>query len=75
MIEAKRLTNYKGAFVGTFSEYPEYLAKKTITNFTDLNLGEGLRIFTSVHLSDSGLFNLLNGFDFYFRWCDSENQQ
>jgi len=45
----------------------------TIKNCTDLNLGKGLCIFTLVHLPDSGLFNLLNGFDFYFRWC--ENQQ
>ena len=58
-----------------FSEYPEYLACDYKKNCTDLNLGEGLCIFTSVHLPDSGLFNLLNGFDFYFRWCDSENQQ
>ena len=31
----------------------------------DLNLGEGLCIFTSFHFPDSGLY-LLNGFDFYF---------
>ena len=29
------------------------------------NLGEGLRIFTSFHFPDSGLY-LSNGFDFYF---------
>ena len=33
--------------------------------FSDLNLGEGLGIFTSFHFPDSGLY-LLNGFDFYF---------
>ena len=32
---------------------------------SDLNLGEGLCIFTSFHFPDSG-FYLLNGFDFYF---------
>ena len=32
---------------------------------SDLNLGEGLCIFTSFHFPDSGLY-LLNGFDFYF---------
>ena len=32
---------------------------------SDLNLSEGLCIFTSFHFPDSG-FNLLNGFDFYF---------
>ena len=32
---------------------------------SDLNLGEGLSIFTSFHFADSGLY-LLNGFDFYF---------
>ena len=45
---------------------------------SDLNLGEGLCIFTSFHFRDSG-FNLLNGFDFYFKfyfeWRDTENQQ
>ena len=32
---------------------------------SDLNLGEGLCICTSLHSSDSGLY-LLNGFDVYF---------
>ena len=32
---------------------------------SDLNLGEGLCIFTSFHFSDSGLY-LFNGCDFYF---------
>ena len=32
---------------------------------SDLNLGEGLCIFTSFHFPDFGLY-LLNGFDFYF---------
>ena len=32
---------------------------------SDLNLGEGLCIFTSFHYPDSGLY-LLNAFDFYF---------
>ena len=41
---------------------------------SDLNLGEGLCICTSFHLPDSGLY-LLNGFDFYFHWRDTENQQ
>ena len=31
---------------------------------SDLNLGEGLCIFTSLHFPDSGL-NVLNGFDFW----------
>ena len=31
-------------------------------------------MFTFFHFPDSGLY-LLNGFDFYFRWRDSENQQ
>ena len=31
----------------------------------DLNLGEGLFIFTSFHFRDSGLY-LSNGFHFYF---------
>ena len=44
-------------------------------NCTDLNLGGGPCIFTSVRLPDSVVFNLLNGFNFYFRWCDSKNQQ
>jgi len=34
-------------------------------NYCDLNLGEGLFIFTFFLFSDSGLY-LLNGFDFYF---------
>ena len=33
--------------------------------FSALNLGEGLRICTSFHFTDSGLY-LWNGFDFYF---------
>ena len=44
---------------------------------SDLNLGEGLCMFTSFHFPDSGLY-LLNGFDFfkiYFKWRDTENQQ
>ena len=32
---------------------------------SDLNLGEGLCICTSIHFPDSGLY-LLNGFDFDF---------
>ena len=32
---------------------------------SDLNLGEGLCIFTSFHFPDSGLY-LFNGCDFYF---------
>ena len=32
---------------------------------SDLNLGEGLCIFTSFNFPDSGIY-LLNGFDFYF---------
>ena len=42
-------------------------------NCTDLNLGEGLCIFTFFYFPDSRL-DLLNGFDFYFWWRDSENQ-
>ena len=44
---------------------------------SDLNLGEGLCIFTSFHFQDSGLY-LLNGFDFilvYSEWRDTENQK
>ena len=40
---------------------------------TDLNLGEGLCIFTFFYFPDSRL-DLLNGFDFYFWWRNSENQ-
>ena len=50
---------------------PPILHKK---NYCDLNLGESLCILTSFLFSDSGL-NLLNGFDFDFEWCDTENQQ
>ena len=47
-------------FVKTFLRIPR------IRNITsDLNLGEGLCIFTSFHFPDSGLY-LLDGFDFYF---------
>ena len=42
-------------------------------NCTDLNFGEGLCIFTFFYFPDSRL-DLLNGFDFYFWWRDSENQ-
>ena len=44
---------------------------------SDLNLGEGICICTSLHFRDSGLYPL-NGFDFffiYFEWRDTENQQ
>ena len=43
----------------------------------DLNLGEGLRIFTSFHFPDSGLC-LSKGFEFiliHFEWHVSKNQQ
>ena len=40
----------------------------------DLKLGESLCIFTFFLFSESGL-HLLNGFDFYFEWRDTENQQ
>ena len=43
----------------------------------DLNLGEGLCIFTSFHFPDSGLC-LSKGFEFiliHFEWHDSKNQQ
>ena len=53
----------------TFS--PHILHKK---NCYDLKLGESLCIFTFFLLSESGL-HLLNGFDFYFEWRDTENQQ
>ena len=43
-------------------------------NYCDLNLGESLCILTFFLFSDSGL-NLLNGFDFYLEWRDTENQQ
>ena len=41
-------------------------------NCTDQSLGESLNIFTSFHFPDSGI---LNGFDFYLIWRDTENQQ
>ena len=46
-------------------------------NYCDLTLGESLCILTFFLFSDSGfnLFNLFNGFDFYFEWRDTENQQ
>ena len=50
---------------------PYILHKK---NFYDLNLGESLSIFTFFLFSESGLY-LSNGFDFYFEWCNNENQQ
>ena len=50
---------------------PHILHKK---KYCDLNLGESLCILTFFLFSDSGL-NLLNGFDFYFEWHDTENQQ
>ena len=43
-------------------------------NCYDLKLGESLCIFTFFLFSESGL-HLLNGFDFYFEWRDTENQQ
>ena len=43
-------------------------------NCYDLKLGESLCIFTFFLFSESGLY-LLNGFDFYFEWRDTENQQ
>ena len=39
----------------------------------DLNLGESLCIFTFLLFPNSGRF-LLNGFDFYLIWRDTENQ-
>ena len=42
-------------------------------NCTDLNLGEGLCIFTFFYFPDSRL-DLLNDIDFYFWWRDRENQ-
>ena len=47
-------------------------------NCCDLNLGEGLCIFTFFLFSDSGLYQLNAVFTFiliYFEWCDTENQQ
>ena len=51
--------------------YPHILQKK---NCCDLNHGEILCIVTFFHsiFSDSGL-HLLNSFDFYFEWRDTEN--
>ena len=49
--------------------FPHILHKE---NYCDL--GESLCILTFLLFSDSGL-NLLNGFDFYFEWRDTENQQ
>ena len=43
-------------------------------NYCDLKLCESLCIFTFFLFSESGLY-LLNGFDFYFEWRDTENQQ
>ena len=43
-------------------------------NCYDLKLGESLCIFTFFLFSESGLYQL-NGFDFYFDWRDTENQQ
>ena len=43
-------------------------------HYCDLKLGESLCIFTFFLFSESGLY-LLNGFDFYFEWRDTENQQ
>ena len=48
---------------------PHILQKK---NCCDLNLGESLCIVTFFLFSDSGL-HLLNSFDFYFEWRDTEN--
>ena len=50
---------------------PHILHKK---NCCDLKLGESLCIFTFFLFSESGLY-LLNGFDIYFEWRDTENQQ
>ena len=50
---------------------PHILHKK---NCYDLKLGESLCIFTFFLFSESGLY-LLNGFNFYFEWRDTENQQ
>ena len=49
---------------------PYILQKK---NCFDLNLGESLCIVTFL-FSDSGL-HLVNSFDFYFEWRDTEDQQ
>jgi hypothetical protein len=43
-------------------------------NRTDLNLCEVVYVSIIYHVPDSWL-NLLNGYDFYFWWRDSENQQ
>ena len=48
--------------------------RKLDENFRDLKLGESLCIFIFFLFSESGLY-LLNGFDFYFEWRDTENQQ
>ena len=50
---------------------PHILHKK---HYCDLKLRESLCIFTFYLFSESGLY-LLNGFDFYFEWRDTENQQ
>ena len=50
---------------------PHILHKK---NYCDLKLGENICIFTFFLFSESKL-KLLNGFDFYFKWRDTENQQ
>ena len=50
------------------------LGKKSKKNYCDLNLGESLCILTFFLFSGSGV-NLLNGFDFYFEWRDTEHQQ
>ena len=44
---------------------------------SDMNLGEGLSLFSSFHFPDSGLY-LMNGFafdfDLFLEWRDPENQ-
>ena len=49
---------------------PHILQKK---NCCDLNLGESLCIVTIFLFSDSGL-HLLNSFDFYSEWRDTESK-
>lgn len=39
-----------------------------------MNVGEGLRLLTSDHFYDFGLYPL-NSFDFHFWWSERENQQ
>ena len=56
---------------GSIQISPHILHKK---NCYDLKLGETLCIFTFFLFSESGLY-LLNGFNFYFEWRDTENQQ